>query len=78
MIRNSWTKTGYAWFDKRNEDPEVVIVEGQEAEDEDEFVLRTLWAENGDDDDDDDNDDDDDEDDDDDDDNEDNIRIMGA
>ena len=43
-----------------------MIVEGQESEDEDEFVLGTLWADNGDededgrDDDDDDNDDEDD------------------
>jgi hypothetical protein len=48
VIRNSWTKTGYAWFNKRAEDPEVVIVEGQEAEDEDDFVLRTLWTDDGD------------------------------
>jgi hypothetical protein len=26
VIRNSWTKKGYAWFDKRTEDPEVVIL----------------------------------------------------
>ena len=60
VIRNSWTKTGYAWFDKRTEDPEVVIVE---AEDEDEFVVRMLWdvnSNNNDDDDDEDNDEDDD------------------
>ena len=39
--------------------PEVVIAEGQEAEDEDKFVLRMLWAENGDEEDDGDDDDDD-------------------
>ena len=66
VIRNSWTKKGYAWFDKRTEDPEVVIVE---AEDEDEFVVRMLWDVNGDND----NDDDDEDDNDDDDDNEDNT-----
>ena len=66
VIRNSWTKTGYAWFDKRTEDPEVVIVE---AEDEDEFVLRMLWDVNGDNDNDDDDEDDGDDDDDDDEDN---------
>ena len=46
--QNAWTKTGYAWFDKRVEDPEVVVTEDAEAEDKDNFVRHTFWTADGD------------------------------
>ena len=47
LIRNAWTKTGYAWFDKTPEDniemmeEEMDIIDNED--DDDNMVLRMVW-----------------------------------
>ena len=46
LIRNAWTNTGYAWFDKLAEDSEEEEnnLIGEEDKDEDKLVLHMVWS----------------------------------